>query len=340
MSAVAAAIDPLTAEIAERSARLGRPVAVDSRTLDRRGHLDLKPPGAWSPNRACRMVRAADGWITANLSRADDLDLLPAWLETPVGDDPWTAVAATAGGKPWRELIARARLLGLPAAGVGETAGSPLHAPLRRMAAGRGQPIPGPLKVVDLSVMWAGPLCGGVLAAAGAEVVKVESVRRPDPVRHATPAFFASLNGGKSDLALDFADPAAIARLRQAMVCADVVITSARPRAFEALGLSPASIFPLNPGLIWVAVSGYGWAGEAAGWTAFGDDAAAAGGLVRWTPAGAPRFLGDALADPVTGLAAAAGAFAALEDGGGLLVDAGLARCAAGAAALRLAQAA
>ncbi len=310
MSAVAGAIHQLAAEIAVRSARLGRPVAVDPGVLDRRGHLALQPPGVWSPNRACRMVRAADGWVTANLSRADDLDLLPAWLETAVGDDPWAALIVAARDRPWRELIDRARLLGLPAAGVGETAGSPLHAPLRRMATGLGRPIQGSLRVVDLSVMWAGPLCGGVLAAAGAEVVKVESTRRPDPVRHATPAFFASLNGAKSDLALDFADPAAIARLRQAMICAQVVITSARPRAFEQLGLSPASIFPLNPGLVWVAVSGYGWAGEAAGWTAFGDDAAAAG------------------------------AFAALEVGGGLLVDAGLARCAAGAAALRLARAA
>ena len=47
-----------------------------------------------------------------------------------------------------------------------------------------------------------------------------------------------------------------------------------------------------------------------------------------------PRFLGDALADPLTGLAAAAGTLRALEQGGGLIVDAALARAAAGAAAL------
>jgi crotonobetainyl-CoA:carnitine CoA-transferase CaiB-like acyl-CoA transferase len=64
----------------------------------------------------------------------------------------------------------------------------------------------------------------------------------------------------------------------------------------------------------------------------FGDDTAAAGGLVRWT-SGGPRFLGDALADPVTGLAAAVGTLRALEQGGGLLVDVALARSAAGTAA-------
>jgi hypothetical protein len=65
---------------------------------------------------------------------------------------------------------------------------------------------------------------------------------------------------------------------------------------------------------------------------AFGDDAAAAGGLVRWTSRGAPRFLGDALADPVTGLMAARGALEGLIAGGGVLVDVALARCASGAA--------
>jgi crotonobetainyl-CoA:carnitine CoA-transferase CaiB-like acyl-CoA transferase len=67
---------------------------------------------------------------------------------------------------------------------------------------------------------------------------------------------------------------------------------------------------------------------------AFGDAAAAAGGLVRWTAGGEPHFLGDALSDPVTGLAAAAGAFKAVLAGGGQLVDAALAGCAAGAAAV------
>jgi crotonobetainyl-CoA:carnitine CoA-transferase CaiB-like acyl-CoA transferase len=160
----------------------------------------------------------------------------------------------------------------------------------------------------------------------------VESPRRPDPVRTATPGLHARLNGGKKDLSVDFADPGAVAGLRDRIVAADVLITSARPRAFEPLGLDPEQLFAANPGLVWVAISGYGWLGADADRVAFGDDAAAAGGLVRWTAQGQPRFLGDALADPVTGLAAAAGALAALEEGGGILVDAALARCAAGAA--------
>ena len=86
---------------------------------------------------------------------------------------------------------------------------------------------------------------------------------------------------------------------------ADVLITSARPRAFAGLGLDPRAVSRPIPGLTWVAITGYGWTGEAAARVSFGDDAAAAGGLVRWTAGGQPRFMGDALADPVTGLAAA-----------------------------------
>jgi crotonobetainyl-CoA:carnitine CoA-transferase CaiB-like acyl-CoA transferase len=72
--------------------------------------------------------------------------------------------------------------------------------------------------------------------------------------------------------------------------------------------------------------------GENADRLAYGDDAAAAGGLVRWGPKGAPKFIGDALADPLTGFAAAAAGLEAMRQGGGFLVDAALARAAASAA--------
>ena len=335
MSAVAPAVALLSRQIAECSQRLGRRVVVDGRqALDRRGHLPLKPPGIWSPNRACRLIETADGWIAANLARDDDRALLPAWLEADVGEDPWPAVIAVARRRPSQELIEGARLLGLPVSRIGETAGAPLEATRQRRAAGRNGVRAG-LSVIDLSAMWAGPLCGAILAEAGASVTKVESTRRPDPVRHATPGLYARLNGAKAEQAIDFADRSAIAGLRGDIAAAGVLITGARPRAFAQLGLTPDLLFADNPGLVWVAISGYGWLGEDADRVAFGDDAAAAGGLLRWTPGGAPRFVGDALSDPVTGLSAAAGALAALEEGGGMLVDAALARCAAGAAAMR-----
>lgn len=330
MSPVSGPLRKLAAQIDAQAAALGWRGEVDLAGLtDRSADLTLGAPGLISPNGSCRLVQAADGWLAVNLPRSDDLDLIPAWLG---GEPTWEAVIAAARRRPWREIVEGACELGLPVAGVGEIAASSTAAPL--VAVGRPEAaLRSAVRVVDLSNLWAGPLCGAVLAAFGAQVTKVESTRRPDRSRHATPDFFRRLNGAKAELALDFADPDARDRLRRLIVDADVVITSARPRAFEQLGLSPNSLFAERPDLTWVALSGYGWTGEAAARVAFGDDAAAAGGLVRWTGQGEPNFLGDALGDPLTGLAAAEGALRALRQGGGVIVDAALGRTAAGAAA-------
>lgn len=332
MNPIRPVLDQLSREIGRLTERRGHRVeVVDLKVTDRRGQLDLDPPGARiSCNRACRMIRAADGWIALNLARPEDHELAPAWLGVDVGGDPWEMAEAEAPGRACADLLERALLMGLPVAGVGEVTSDTLEPPLLRLGS-PGSPDRPDLRVVDLSALWAGPLCGAVLAATGALVTKVESVGRPDPTWESMPEFARRLNGRKLHLAFDLRSSEGRARLREMVLRADVVITGSRPRAFAGLGLEPEDVFAANPGLVWVAITGYGWTGEAAARVAFGDDAAAAGGLVRWED-GEPRFLGDALADPITGLAAAAGALRALEAGGGCLVDVGLARMAAGAA--------
>lgn len=331
MNPIRPVLDHLSRKIGDLTERQGHRVeVVDLKVTDRRGKIDLDPPGGRiSCNRACRLVRAADGWIALNLARPEDAELIPAWLETAAADDPWALVEAQAPGLACATLVERATLLGLPVARVGEVAGDTLDAPVLRL--GAPAPRDGPPRVVDLSALWAGPLCGAVLAAMGAAVAKVESQGRPDPTRTSTPEFARRLNGRKLHLSYDFASPEGRERLRRQVLGADVLITSARPRAFAGLGLDPDAVFAANPGLVWVAVTGYGWTGPAAGRVAFGDDAAAAGSLVAHE-GDEPRFLGDALADPVAGLMAAAGALQALAAGGGVLVDVAMARAAAGAA--------
>ncbi len=121
--------------------------------------------------------------------------------------------------------------------------------------------------------------------------------------------------------------------LRDLLAAADVVIEASRPRALAQLGLGPDDLGPDGPGL-WVSITGHGRSGPGADRVAFGDDAAAAGGLVAWTARG-PVFAGDALADPLTGLAAAAAAAGATRTGGSpdggrrWLVDLALAEVAA-----------
>jgi hypothetical protein len=335
MSPIGLTLAAQAAQIRVLTGELGR--AVDVRTLgilDRRGLLPLHPPGLISPNRACRMFRCADDWMGLNLARDDDRDLVAAWLQGDVADDPWETIERAARTRTAADLLADAIMLGLPAGRVGEITSPNPKAPLALGTPKRWRQAGAP-RVVDLSALWAGPMCGAILAEAGFDVTKVESTRRPDPTRGGTPVFFQRLNGGKRDLPLDLGAAEGQGRLRDLILAADILVTSARPRAFASLGLSPEAIFQANSAVTWVAITGYGWTGEAGARVAFGDDAAAAGGLVRWTKAGAPRFLGDALADPVTGLAAALGALRGFAAGGGVLVDVSLARSAAGAASDR-----
>jgi hypothetical protein len=326
-------VDALAAEVAEAArAATGRRVAVRTDVLtERAALLGLPEPGAISANGSCRMIQARDGWLAVNLPRESDLEAVPAWLGAAPDAEPWAAIADAARTRAADALATDAQRLGLPVARVGAVKGKSLHAARIRMAAG-GPPLGRPARVLDLSSLWAGPLCAGLLAQAGCEVSKIEAAQRPDTLAQSSPAFFARLNGDKACRSLDFADATDLHALQAEAARADVLVTGARPRAFGPLGLDPEALFAANPGLVWVAVTGYGWNGRWRERVAFGDDAAAAGGLVRRTSEG-PRFQGDALADPFTGLAAAAGAFHALAQGGGVIVDAAMAKIAAGVAA-------
>ena len=309
--------------LAERIAeRTGGRVRLDgAAVLDRSDSLALRPPGEISPNGSCRLIRAADGWIAANLPREDDIELVPAWAGCDFAQAGWAALERAAAAEQAADFVVRGAELGLAVARLEETL--PLPGPGMHQI---GEPAPrGPrLRVLDLSALWAGPLCGAILAEAGHEVLKAESPSRPDPVARSTPAHDARLNGEKRRASVAFTRAGLLPLLAEA----DVVLTSARPRAFAALGLGPEDLLPKRPGLIWVAITGHGWHGPGAGRTGFGDDAAVAGGLVNWD-GDAPRFAGDALADPLTGLAAGLAALEAIAAGGGVLIDAAMASTAA-----------
>lgn len=269
----------------------------------------LTAPGWVSANGFCRLIAAQDGWIALNLARGDDLDLIPAL--TGRDGDPWDAVAAAASESAAADFRDRAAELQLPVAVVGES-------PPQAIAPPGGNTVP--RRVVDLSALWAGPLCAGLLARAGAEVLRIESVGRPDPTPAGSPLLDARINAGKARLALDFRTPDGRARLLAELADADAVVTSARPAALARLGLEPAKF----PHLTWVAITAHGFTGAGAVRVGFGDDCAAAGGLVRWER-GEPRFMGDALADPLTGLEAALAVLAGQRG----LIDMAMARVAA-----------
>jgi hypothetical protein len=279
--------------------------------------LGLSPQGPVSAGGATRLMPSADGWCALTLSRQDDIDLVPALVESDAAE-PWAAVQDWAVSTTSADVTARARLLGLPVAALGETTPAPpLFTTLGAPVSPRN--VKG-LLVADLSSMWAGPLCGQLLARAGATVVKVETRARPDGTRAGPQAFFDWMNSGKLSYAVDFDDPA----LRHLLDTADVVIESSRPAALEQRGLGPAS----RDGQVWLRITGHGTDGERANWVAFGDDAAVSGGLVDGT-ADAPQFCGDAIADPLTGLHAALAVAESLSRGGGELIELSMAAIAA-----------
>ncbi len=298
-----AAVSVLDQLVAEVGGMAGGPSGL-SLLVERAALLGHRGWGRWSAGTSCRLLRAADGWLAVNLARDDDFAAIPAWLDTEPGIEPWQQVTSSSASRPRQELIDRAVLLGLAVCEVPAENAPPRDvAALSVSAAGaRGSR---PAKVVDLSSLWAGPLCGWYLARAGAEVVKIESLRRPDGARKGTPAFYQRLNAPKRLVELDLATSEGRGALRRSIDEADIVIDAARPRAMEGFGVDPDE--QVHHGTIWCSITGHGRRGEAGHRVAFGDDAAAGGGLVTYVDA-EPWFIGDAAADPIAGVTAALGA--------------------------------
>jgi len=339
----------LALDIGARSGRLGRPVAVDPLALmaERAAFAGLRRRGRVSCGGSSRLMQSADGWMAATMARPSDWELVPALLElrSPVPGGAWSTLEAGVGRLGSRELTERAGLLGLPLAAVGEreTRGWASDGPSDGAPSGltipgisprriRAAPAVGStigLVVADLSALWAGPLAGGLLARAGARVVKIESTSRPDGARLGDPRFYASLNADKASVALDFGDPAGRRVLAEIVSRADVVISASRPRVLDHLGLDAEALVRDGRTRAWLMISGFGSGGSSSNRVAFGDDAAVAGGLVAWDGP-TPCFCGDAVADPLTGLAGTAAVLAALESDGAWIIEASMADVAGG----------
>jgi hypothetical protein len=330
---VSARIDSWSAVVRRQSASLGKAVGVDGvALLGERAVLSGRGrDGERSVGGSTRLLQAADGWLALALARSDDIAAVPAWLEQTldVGGDIWTAVACRVADRERGALVERARLLDLACAPLGEV--PPRAGPV----VGASKLGPGPARrslrdvlVVDLSSLWAGPLCTNLLAMAGARVVKVESRGRPDGARSGDAAFFDLLNAGKESVVLDLPRREAVGRLVALLRRADVVVESSRPRALGQLGIAAPEIAAGGRLRVWLSITGYGRAEGVAHRVAFGDDAAVAGGLVARDSRG-PVFCADAVADPASGLLAAAVVLDRLAAGGRWHVDIALARTAA-----------
>lgn len=327
---LATAVRHIGAELRFWSGYARYPVAVDERILTERA-VALVPPmsSAISRNGSCRLFATRDGWVAVNLPRAEDRDMVSALLGEEGEGDAWERLAAALPKRSAGAISEQATVLGLAVGVLGEATQSVAAVvPARTGRALAWRSVP---RVVDLSTLWAGPLCGALLAEAGCEVILVESLRRPDRMAEALPAFRARLHGAKRIVKLDLSSDTGREVLASLVRDADVVITAARPRGLAGIGLPPT----LGQDLIHVAVTAHGFFGPGADRIGFGDDCAVSGGLVDTDHRGVPTFVADAVADPLTGACATVRALRALALGECGTYDVSLAATAAGVARLR-----
>src|SRR6201998_1556149 len=125
------------------------------------------------------------------------------------------------------------------------------------------------IRVLDFSIMLAGPYCARLLADAGGEVVKIEppegdDMRLRTPLRDGNSAYFGQLNAGKRSLALDLKSAEAIKLVHRLIAGTDILVENFRPGVMDRLGLGYGALRQMNPRLIYCSISGYGQSGPAA----------------------------------------------------------------------------
>lgn len=126
-----------------------------------------------------------------------------------------------------------------------------------------------PLRVIDFSLVMAGPFCTRLFADMGAEVIKIEppngdTMRGRPPIGRGHSRYFGHLNCGKRSLALDLKNSEHRRLVLKLVETADIVVENFRPAVMDRLGLGYETLKELNPRLIFCSISGYGQTGAAA----------------------------------------------------------------------------
>ena len=176
------------------------------------------------------------------------------------------------------------------------------------------------LRVLDLATLFAGPLAAMMLGDFGADVVKVEHPRKPDPSRGHGPAkdgvglWWKVLGRNKRTVTLDLSTPGGRDALLRLAADADVIVENFRPGTLERWGLGWEELSAVNPRLVLARVTGFGQFGPYAHRPGFGTLAEAMSGFAAITgePDGPPTLPPFGLADSVAALATAYAVMTAL----------------------------
>ncbi len=177
------------------------------------------------------------------------------------------------------------------------------------------------VKVLDLSRVFAGPLCGMVLADFGAEVVKVEHPGRGDDTRDwgmrigkTETTYYNSMNRNKRSITLDLQTPEGVKIVHELLPQFDVVIHNFKTGGAEKLGLGYEQLKAIKPDLIYCAVAGYDSSGPEAKRPGYDLVIQGEAGLMALNGDAnmPPLKFGVAVVDLVTGMYAAQAVLAAL----------------------------
>ena len=206
------------------------------------------------------------------------------------------------------------------------------------------------VRVVDCTAWWAGPAATGVLASLGADVIKVESITRPDYMRFAsarTPSdekwwewgpVYHSANAGKRGITLDLTRPDGKATFERLVSSADVLVENYTPRVMEQFGLDWDHLHAINPRLIMVRMPAFGLDGPWRDRTGFAQTMECLTGMAWLTGlSDGPPVLVRGACDPLAGMHAVFATLLALierdRSGRGRLVEVPMVEAALNAAA-------
>ncbi len=216
-------------------------------------------------------------------------------------------------------------------------------------APGSQLPLEG-IRIVDFTAFWAGPAATHMLAALGAEVIKIESVRRPDGMRLTStappsvdrwwewgPVFFGA-NSNKRSVTLDMTRTEGLALAKRLIAAADAVMENFTPRVMEGFGLGWDQVHEVNPMAVMVRMPAFGLSGPWRDRTGFAQTMEQVSGMAWVTgwPDG-PPILPRGVCDPMAGMHAVVALVAALSEarasGEGRLVEVTMVEAALNAAA-------
>lgn len=192
------------------------------------------------------------------------------------------------------------------------------------------------LKVLDLSRILGGPLCGQILGDHGADVLKVEPPQGDDtrmwgpPFQDGVASYYRGLNRNKRTQFMDLSQVEGQTRVLELMAQADVVVENFKIGTLEKWNIGWEQVQQRFPRLIWCRISGFGADGPLGAWPGYDAAIQAMSGImsVNGEAGGDPLRVGLPVVDMVTGMNAVIGVLLALQErqrsGLGQLVDAAL----------------